>query len=310
MSASHRGILYGLLAAAIWGGMYVVSDVVLRVIPPFTLLSIRLILGALVLGILYFLRQNTEVRLTVVTRGDASTLLAPPVRLTGRNLGTLIGVGMVGFGISVGAQFVGTDLSTAVNGALITSASPAFILVFAALILREPLTLRRIGAVALATVGVVVIIDPTQVDLSSELFAGNAALALAALTWGLYSVLVRRVSAVIDTTIVTVIAFLGGLLLTIPASVVELQTRSVSAIDVPVAFGILYLGVVSTAGAMWLWNRAFALVDAGTASLTFFAQPLVGALLGAALLGQELTPSRLIGGLLIAIGVLLALRRA
>ncbi|MBC7810894.1 MAG: EamA family transporter, partial [Burkholderiales bacterium] len=44
-----RGAIYGLLAAAIWGGMYVVSDVVLKVIPPFTLLTIRLILGAVVL---------------------------------------------------------------------------------------------------------------------------------------------------------------------------------------------------------------------------------------------------------------------
>ena len=46
---SHKqilpGLLSGLIAASIWGGMYVVSKVVLNVIPPFTLLSLRLILG-------------------------------------------------------------------------------------------------------------------------------------------------------------------------------------------------------------------------------------------------------------------------
>jgi drug/metabolite transporter (DMT)-like permease len=40
------GIAAGLLAAGIWGGMYVVSKVVLDIIPPFSLVSLRLILGA------------------------------------------------------------------------------------------------------------------------------------------------------------------------------------------------------------------------------------------------------------------------
>ncbi|MCC6612360.1 MAG: DMT family transporter [Anaerolineae bacterium] len=289
MTSRQLGIVYGLLAAAIWGGMYVVSDVVLQVIPPFTLLTIRLLLGILVLALILIARR--------------------PAGLP-KNVPSLLAVGFLGFGVSVGLQFVGTDLSTAVNGALITSAAPAFILIFAALLLREQMTMRRVLAVALASVGVLLIVDLTKVDLSSDLFLGNAALVGAALTWGLYSVLVRRVSETTDTLMVTLIAFCGGLLLTIPLALIELQSRPIGTIDVPVVLGILYLGVVSTAGAMWFWNRAFALVDAGTASLTFFAQPLVGALLGALLLGQSLTGAAVIGGLLIAAGVLLAMRRA
>jgi drug/metabolite transporter (DMT)-like permease len=219
----------------------------------------------------------------------------------------LLGVGFVGFGISVGAQFVGTDKSTAVNGALVTSASPAFILLFAALILHERLTFQRIAAVILASVGVVIIIDPGKADFSSATFYGDVALAVAAVTWGLYSVLVRRVSATLDTTTVSLYAFLGGLMLTLPASLLEARDRPIGSIDGGTILGILYLGIVSTAGAMWLWNRAFALVDASAASLFFFAQPLVGAVLGVLLLGQAMTPQLIGGGLLIAAGVLLTL---
>ena len=47
---THRSaVVAGLLASAIWGSMYVVSKVVLEVIPPFTLLSLRLLLGFLFL---------------------------------------------------------------------------------------------------------------------------------------------------------------------------------------------------------------------------------------------------------------------
>ncbi len=288
MTTTTRGAVYGLAAAAIWGGMYVVSDVVLTVVPPFTLLSIRLVMAVLILALLRARLPHARV----------------PTR---QQTLQLIGVGLVGFGISVGAQFVGTDKSTAVNGALVTSASPAFILLFAALILRERLTRQRVAAVLLASVGVIIIIDPAKADFSSSTFAGDVALALAAVTWGLYSVLVRRVSAILDTTTVSVYALSGGLLLTLPAALLELGDRPIGSVDGGTLLGILYLGVVSTAGAMWLWNRAFALVDASAASLFFFAQPLVGAVLGVLVLDQALTPNLIIGGLLIALGVLLTL---
>ena len=283
-----RGAIYGLTAAAIWGGMYVVSDIVLKTIPPFTLLSIRLMLGIIVL---YFvIRQQGNFQLP-----------------KNKELSTILGVGVVGFGISLGAQFVGTDKSTAVNGAIVTSASPAFILIFAAVILKEKLTLARIIAVTLATIGVIVVIDLKEADFGSDTFIGDIILAIAALTWGLYSVLVRRVSTQTGTLIITFIAFWGGLLISIPAAVLELTQRPIGHIDVGIVLGVLYLGLISTAGAMWLWNRAFALVDASVASLFFFAQPLTGALLATIFLNQALTINLLIGGLVIASGVLLSI---
>jgi drug/metabolite transporter (DMT)-like permease len=270
--------------------MYVVSDVVLATIPPFTLLSMRLIIGAILLA-------------AIALRGQRAAMPARAALLR------LLGVGVVGFGISLGAQFVGTDKSTAVNGTLVTSASPAFILLFAALILRERMTAQRIAAVALATIGVIVIIDPARADFSSETFAGDVALGLAALTWGLYSVLVRQVSARFDTIIVSLFALIGGLLLTIPVSAIELTTRPIGEITPGIVLGILYLGVISTAVAMWMWNRAFALVDASIASLFFFAQPLVGTILSVLLLDQGMTVNLWIGSALIVIGVLLSLYR-
>jgi drug/metabolite transporter (DMT)-like permease len=283
-----RGAIFGLGAAAIWGGMYVVSDLVLHVIPPFALLSIRLMISSLLLGgILYFAKRCTAL--------PRPTLLA------------VLGIGLVGFGISLGAQFVGTDRSTAVNGALITSASPAFILIFAALLLHERLTAIRIVAVVVATIGVIIVINPANADFGSETFFGDLMLAVAAITWGLYSVLVRRISGQVDTLVLSFLAPLGGLLLTIPATAFERQSHSIGEITPGIIFGVLYLGIISTAVAMWMWNRAFALVDASTASLFFFAQPLVGAALSVLILGQVMTMNLLVGGVFIAVGVLISL---
>jgi drug/metabolite transporter (DMT)-like permease len=125
----------------------------------------------------------------------------------------------------------------------------------------------------------------------------------------LYSVLVRLVSKRLDTLVVTLFAFCGGLMLTVPAAFLELAQRPIGEITFATILGILYLGVVSTAGAMWLWNRAFALVDASVASLFFFAQPLVGTLLSVLLLNQQMTLNLWLGSLLIASGLLMALLR-
>ena len=287
-----RGALYGITAASIWGSMYVVSDLVLLVVPPFTLLTLRILLGLLVLLPLS-LRQGQRLP-------------------RGRRLGSLLAVGVVGLGVSLGAQFLGTDLSTAVNGALVTSASPAFVVLFAVLLLRERLTAQRLSAIALASAGVVIILDPASADFASDTFVGDAFLALAALTWGLYSVLVRRVSLRQSTPalMITVVALLGGLAVSIPAGLLELTQRPVGALSLEIILGILYLGVVSTAFALLLWNRAFSLVPATLASLFFFAQPLAGAILAAIFLGQTMTETLWLGGVMIALGVLLSLVRA
>src|SRR5262245_49341735 len=128
------GTLAGLGAAAIWGGMYVVSKVVLDFVPPLPLVLARLLVGALTLGLIAALTGQPR-----------------PCR---RDLPFLALLGFVGLTVSMIAQFAGTRLSTAANAALITSATPAFLVLFAWPILGERLTVPRLAGLALASAGV------------------------------------------------------------------------------------------------------------------------------------------------------------
>jgi drug/metabolite transporter (DMT)-like permease len=293
MSIQIRGAVYGILAASIWGGAYVVSDIVLETIPPFTLLTLRLVLGIVVLVGLSQLQVKRK-----------PSLPRPRVVVQ------MLMVGFVGYGLSLGAQFVGTDWSTAVNGALITTASPAFILLFAPLILHEPLSARLVGAVALSILGVIIIVDPANTQFGSETFRGDLTLVFAAVMWGLYSVLVRWVSQGHDTLTVTIIGATGALLLAVPLAVWELAHTDIGNITPAIYLGVIYLGGISTAGAMWYWNRAFALVEASSASLFFFAQPLVGSLLGIIILKQTFTLNLMLGAMAIVCGVMISMMPA
>jgi drug/metabolite transporter (DMT)-like permease len=288
MNKTVVGLLCGLGAASIWGGMYVVSKVVLEIIPPFALVTLRLILGILTLAVILLVRGFP--------------------RISKIEFLQILGVGFVGYGVSLSLQFLGTKLSTAANGSLVTSATPAFVLLFAWMLLRERITTRRLIALIVATLGVVAVIDPRTAQLDPELFLGNLFLIGAAITWALYSVLVRRVTQNIDVLLFSLIAFIGGLPVTLPAGAWEWSTLGVGEITPGVVGGVLFLGVISTALAMVLWNTAFAYLDASLASLTFFAQPVVGSLLGWWFLGEEITLLFLLGGLLIGVGLIVSSR--
>jgi len=286
MSKNVIGLLCGLGAASIWGGMYVVSKVVLEIIPPFLLVTLRLVLGAITLAIVLLIRGIP--------------------RITRTQLLQFLGVGFVGYGISLSLQFLGTKLSTAANGSLVTSATPAFVLLFAWMLLKERITSRRMLALLLATLGVIAVIDPRSAQLDPELFLGNLFLIGAAVTWALYSVLVRKVAQNTDVLLFSMVAFIGGLPVSSAAGAWELSTVAIGQITLGVVGGVLFLGVISTALAMVLWNTAFAYVDASLASLTFFAQPVVGTFLGWLFLHERITPLFVLGGVLIGVGLIIS----
>jgi drug/metabolite transporter (DMT)-like permease len=279
------GIFAGLTAASIWGGMYVVSKVVLDIIPPFTLVSLRLILGIGCLALILAFRGGFQ-----ADRRQMSEALV---------------VGFIGFGISIGLQFLGTKLSTAANAALVTSASPTFIFLFGVWLLGEKITRERVVALVLATLGVIAVVDPRQAYVGGKAFWGNVALFGAALTWGLYSVLVKRISQRLRVMEVSLFAFLGGLFISIPLMGVEIMRIGLGEITLPVILGVLYLGLVSTALAMYLWNKSLALLEAGLVSVLFFAQPIVGVGLGALFLGERLGLTFWVGATLISVGLII-----
>ncbi len=288
---SLAGLIAGLVAASIWGGMYVVSKVVLEVIPPFTLLLIRLLMGASALGVVVYFQR----------RGNPN-----PPTFTRKTFWNSFWVGVVGYGVSLGFQFVGTKLSNASNGSLVTSATPAFVLLFAPFLLGEKNTPRRMIALALSTLGVVAVIDPRAANLSSSFFWGNLSLLGAALTWALYSTLVRKVAQSQDLIASSATMLIGGIPSSLIFSIWEIRTQGIGEITWGIVGGLLFLGFISTALAMFLWNYAFAELPAAVASLTFFAQPVVGTLLGWLFLAEKITPLFIVGGILIGLGIIIA----
>jgi drug/metabolite transporter (DMT)-like permease len=282
-----RGPVYLSLAAAIWGGMYVVTRQVLVVISVPMLLEIRFVLAGVVLGVLAWARHEGHV--------------AP------RDLVRLAGLGLVGFTGSIGLQFIGTYDAGAAMGSLVTASAPALIVGLAAWWLKERVTGTQIAGLAAAVVGLVVLVGIPAAPPGPRTAIGNAALVGAAVTWAVYTVQGRMLTRRYSALSVTAWVSWFGVLFTMPWWV--LTPHHYAWVSHPAVWAAIgYVGLVSTAGAFFLWNLGFMYIDASRGALFMFVQPVVGTLLAWTLLGEPLSWSLLAGGVLIAVGLGLSSR--
>ncbi|CEE02643.1 protein of unknown function DUF6 transmembrane [Caldibacillus thermoamylovorans] len=284
MKNTLLGSLYLILASSIWGGMYVVVKVVVSVIPPLELVWMRYVVAIFALLVIGFItRQNW--------------------RIEKRYVFIIIAIGIIGNAISIVTQETGTMLSSAQMGAIITSSTPAFMVVFARFILKEKLTLKKGLSVCLATIGVFLIVGIGNMDLSSKL--GGLSLVTAALTWALMSVLVKLLPSAYSQIVVTTYSIMVALTVLTPFVLPRLHKIPFSELTQPTIWGgVLYLGIISTACGFLFWNRGLQMLNASSGGIFFFFQPVVGALLGWLILGESLGIMFWIGSILIFIGVL------
>lgn len=280
-----------LLAAIIWGGMYVVSKWGFSEVPPLTLAFLRIVLGAAVLYL--------GVRLATPTRSfsrrEWRRFAALAVWLTG----------------ALATQFVGTDLTNASQGSLLTVLTPVFMVGLGVTALEERLTQGKVVGIGLASVGTLVVLV-SQYDLrtlTSGNLLGVGLLLFSAFSFAAFSAfgkpLIQRYSALETATYATVLSVpLFGALVPLELYLRPDAFRSVS-VTLPVAGMVLYLGVLSTAVAWYCWYKGMEYADASTVAVYFFAQPIVGVALGALFLGEQIGLITVGGGVLLALGVFL-----
>jgi len=189
MNNKILGALFLSLATSIWGAMYVVVKVVVEVVPPLELVWMRYVIAVITLAILGFCMKQSW-------------------RVAKKDWLIIFLVSLIGNTISIVTQEMGTMFSTAQMGAIITSTTPAFMALFARIILEEKITIKKCLSVVLATIGVGIIVGSGQIDVTQQL--GGFYLLIAALTWALMSVLIKKIpiqySQIVITTYSSMVA--------------------------------------------------------------------------------------------------------
>lgn len=283
------GSIFLSLAGSIWGAMFIAVRCSIFVIPPLPLVWLRYAAALVALTALMLYKKE-------------SWYIAPKDRKL------LFFSALIGQTISIVTQETGTMLTSAQTGSVITAATPAFMVVFGCLLLKEKITLGRVLSVVLATIGVLFIVfDPDNVELNSAW--GGISLVVAAITWALMSVLLKFLAKYSVVTLTFYGVLIAFIILTPYGLYWLFNFADFQAMSEPKIIGaVLYLGFISTTAGFCLWNKGLTYMDAAIGGLFMFFQPVVGSFLGWWLLGEPVTKYFWIGFLLIALGVVLAMR--
>jgi drug/metabolite transporter (DMT)-like permease len=280
-----------LLTAAIWGGTIPAIKYLLRTLEPNDVLLLRVGGAALIFTAILATQGR---RAFPHSRRDTLSLLA---------------LGILGITVMNLALINGQTLIPAALASLIVTSNPVFTAIFSRILKGEPMTARKIGGIALAGAGFVIVLlwgSGKDAELSAEHIKGMLIVMIAPFSWSIYTVLTKPYLTEYPPTNVAGYTAIAGFLGALPLlgreggavhRLRELDSLGVSLIVFLSAFGFVVAYV--------LWYRGLQVLSASQTAVYIYLVPVFGLFFAWRFLGEEITPYLLLGGATILAGVVL-----
>lgn len=279
---------YAAITIVLWGAMPALTKDLLNALPNFETLALSSLFAFMFL-------------LTVNYRAGAlKNFLFMPTQ----DVLTMAGLGFLGLFLYSAFFYYGLARMTSQEACILNYLWPLMIVLFSCPILGEKLTARKLLAVSMSFVGVVIVMfDGTSAEFSSEKFFGGLSCVIAAACYGLFSVLnkSRRLDQKLTMMIIwattAVCAFVSGYFF---EQWIFPGLRQI--------IGLVWLGVMINAVAYLTWALALekSADTARTANLAYLV-PILAIFISTFVFGEELS-SAVVPALVLIIGSILVNR--
>ena len=233
--------------------------------------------------------------------------LAGRAALIRRHIGLLALLSLLGVALFQSLVYLGLRSTTAVNGVLLNSSLPLFILLAAWAIDGTRARLHQVAGMVISFAGILVILARGELARLAQLEfqVGDAWILLAMPVWGVYSVLLKRLPAELGGTLLLFVLSALGTAMLVPIF-------AASAPHLPSAQevgAILYVALAASVAGFMCWNRGVSVVGPAAAGATLHLLPAFATLLAIALLGETFHVFHAAGIATIIAGVVLATRK-
>ncbi len=282
-SAGTRLLLVA--SVVIWGATFVAMKILLGVVSPFELVGLRFAIGLPVLALVLWTKKiplGFERRDVRALAFGASILLvhflAQPIALA-------------------------LEKTTATNTGWIISFSPLGIALLSRVVLGERLSASQVAGIALATLGVLLLVSKGQfANLAWLRSTGDWIILGTAFTWALYTIATRDLSRRRSPLAVTLVVFTPVCLVGLGAIALDENRSRLMHLPPAAVLSLLFLGVLGTL-AQWFWQLGVARIGAARAGIYVYLEPLSTTLLAVPLLGETFGVPTALGALLLLVGV-------
>lgn len=293
MNPVHRAYIDIATAMIIVGSSIVVGKIITNSLPIFAALFIRFSIAIPLLiwlcqrrGVLYVPKKSLLVQIF---------------------LQALFGVFLFNALLLMGLRF-----TTASQGAILSSATPAFIALLGWFILKERISISSWVGVLLTVLGILIInlVGAESVfQLDGSALLGNA-LMLAAFFCEALFIFFRKTSAQIPALLGATWVTVFGMLLSLPLGVYEMlqfDVATISWMDVAV---LLYYGIFVSAIAYFLAFRGLERASATAAGVLSGLVPISAIIISTLILGEAFTLAHAVGLLLVSSAIVIMTRQA
>lgn len=220
-----------------------------------------------------------------------------------RELGILVSVGIFQIGLPTGLIHTGLLAVEAGRSAILVFTIPLWVAPMAMLVLGERMGATKFAGLVLGLSGIAVLFNPLTFPFGdSAALTGNAFMLAASLSFAVALVIIRRHPWTVPTiSLLPWQMLLGTLLLVLAAAAVEgaPAPRWSAALAVIMA----YNGPIASAFCFWAFVTVSRSLPAMSTALGSLGVPVVGIASAAAILGEGFGPAKILGLVLISLGV-------
>jgi drug/metabolite transporter (DMT)-like permease len=235
-----------------------------------------------------------------------------PDRATFKENAVTMGVaGLLGTGAFNALVYHALQTTSAINAVMMMSLCPTAIPLISFFMVRERFRLGQVLGIGLSLSGVAVIVtrgEPLSL-FSQRLVGGDGLMFFAMLCWSLYTVLAKRRTPRLNPYVFFFCVVLVATLALLPFAFWEWQKQTYE-ISALAWLAVIYVGIVPTAIAIALFNRAVVVVGANTAGAFQHLVPVFGTIMAIFLLGEHFGMFHAVGALVIALGLFAAARQS
>ena len=229
-------------------------------------------------------------------------------RSTLQQSGRYLALGTLGMLICGAWVYEGAQTTSAMNIALIYSASPVLIALGAVLWLGERFSWRQGLGVVVAMTGVFHVVVKGQWAALGQVqwVAGDGWIVVAMIAWAGFSLLQKKWPSPLGATARLATICMGGVLVLLPFAAWEWQQAETPPWSMQATWLVVGAGLVPGVGAYWAYGFCQKVLGASRVAASLYLGPLYGGLTAWAVLGESLGWHHVAGAALILPGIYLA----
>jgi drug/metabolite transporter (DMT)-like permease len=273
----------------LFASLAVAGRLVLPVVPPGVLVTIRIFGAAVALVSLQLARGGPWIR-------------------DPRLLGRLALAGLLGVTANQTLFLFGLRHTTAVNATILVTTVPVFTVLGSILFRLERPSPLKLGGIAVAGLGAIYLVGPERLSLEPGVALGNLLILTGMACYAGYFLVAKPLLARFDSVTVTAYVMLFAAVGVVPVGVPALLGASLRGVSLTTWWLVGYIVLGPTIGTYFLNLWALRRVSSNTVATFIYLQPLFAALSAPFVLGEAIGGRTMAAGVVIFSGLAMVLR--